>query len=176
MKREYYFCCCLLDNKKFYFIWYWDEEDGVFLDSGGKFPLFDNFEKLTIYANKHKLSIKEETIAYFDLEKVEKLLKHKIFQVDCIGFLNTWNLFSDISRSIGANFNSERKNTKKIYEKLFWGNNLPAVTPEGLLPLFQKTPRFRHLQRCLSGDELHSSLALRLLKMRSSHCVFNWTP
>ncbi len=40
-------------------------------------------------------------------------------------------LFADVSSSIDGGFDADRKLTQKIYDKLFWGCNLPIVTPEG---------------------------------------------
>src|SRR5262245_484055 len=54
--------------------------------------------------------------------------------VDCDEALAAWNLFGDVARSIhGASgvFEGLDRQFGKIYEKLFWGNNLPSITPEG---------------------------------------------
>lgn len=53
------------------------------------------------------------------------------FEIECVDFLNVWNLLDDVSHSVKGNFDSDRKATTKIYDKLFWGNNLLSVTPEG---------------------------------------------
>ena len=49
-------------------------------------------------------------------------------------FLAVWNLFGGIARSspdAGASFRAQDGHLGALYEKLFWGNNLPAITPEG---------------------------------------------
>jgi len=51
--------------------------------------------------------------------------------VDCCNFLDAWSLFADLSRSVAGQFDTDRALTNKIYDKIFWGNNLPAVTPDG---------------------------------------------
>jgi hypothetical protein len=131
MKREYYFCSCRLDQKDCHIIWFSNDEDGVHLNSENKIVSFGNSESLTSYAEKQNLLIKDEMPAFYDFENLEKTLGNKKFEVDCVQFLNAWNLFDDISRSLGENFDPDHKITKEIYNKLFWGNNLPAVTPEG---------------------------------------------
>lgn len=45
-------------------------------------------------------------------------------------FLEVWNLLDDVSRSINGDFDSDRDRTYEIYDKIFRGNNLPAVTPK----------------------------------------------
>jgi len=131
MEREYYPCRCRLDKKDFYFIWFSGEKDGVFVESDGKIPTFEDLSKLLKYASLQNISLKDENANLFDLDKVENSIKQDSFEVNCIDFLNTWNLFDDVSHSLNGNFDSNRKMTNKIYEKLFWGNNLPVVTPEG---------------------------------------------
>jgi hypothetical protein len=131
MEREYYFCGCRLDEKDYYFIWFSDEEDRVYLNREGDFVVFNDLKKIVTYAQQQKLPIKDEEPVFYNLDKLEKKLSDKSFKVDCVEFLNVWNLLDDISRSVEGNFNSDRNATYKIYEKLFWGNNLPAVTPKG---------------------------------------------
>jgi hypothetical protein len=46
--------------------------------------------------------------------------------------LAAWNLVSDVARSIhGAAFEELDSQCGKVYQKLFWGNNLPSMTPAG---------------------------------------------
>ena len=140
MEREFYFCCCRLDEKDFYFIWFSDEADGVYLDLQGNFVVYNDLESLISYTKEQNLFIKDEEPVFYNLQKLETILSKKSFKVDCVEFLNAWNLFDDISRSVEGNFDPDHKITKKIYDKLFWGNNLPAVTPEGKYyePLWSK--------------------------------------
>ena len=45
-----------------------------------------------------------------------------------------WNLFSDVAHSMpdkGSAF-EHLDSQPTIYDKLFWGNNLPSMTPEGM--------------------------------------------
>jgi hypothetical protein len=131
MERVYYFCGCCLNKQNLYFIWYCDENDGVYVNSAGSLLIFDDLETLKTFANRQNILIKDDEPVFYNLDKLEKRLKNKKFKVDCKEFLNAWNLFDDVSRSVKGNFDSDPKVTKNIYEKLFWGNNLPAVTPKG---------------------------------------------
>lgn len=143
MPRKYYFCCCRLNKKDYNFIWFSDEVNGVYSNSENKFPVSGNLAILGKYAESRKLFIKNEEPVFYDLDKLEETLGRTKFKVNCVNFLNAWNLFDDVSHSINENFNSDRKATKQIYEKLFWGNNLPAVTPEGKYykPVWRKKER-----------------------------------
>ncbi|MEM1320365.1 MAG: hypothetical protein AAGG75_08910, partial [Bacteroidota bacterium] len=43
--------------------------------------------------------------------------------------LNVWNLFIDFAHSAKKKFKRKKK-TSKIYDKIFFGNNLPSITPK----------------------------------------------
>lgn len=48
-------------------------------------------------------------------------------------FLDGWNFFEDLIRTFGLEQDFSKFRTArldKVYEKIFWGCNLPAVTPE----------------------------------------------
>jgi hypothetical protein len=52
----------------------------------------------------------------------------------CIILLDGWNFIEDLARTIGLTEEMKRLHSPlldKVYDKLFYGNNLPAVTPEG---------------------------------------------
>jgi hypothetical protein len=52
----------------------------------------------------------------------------------CTLIFNGWNIIDDLLRTIGLKETKEMlniKRLKKIYQKLFYGCNLPSVTPEG---------------------------------------------
>jgi hypothetical protein len=67
-----------------------------------------------------------------DLDSLVEWLKRDVSgAVDCEVFLGAWNLFDDVSRSVGSTFDPDHNLTRDIYEKLFRGNNLPSVSPEG---------------------------------------------
>ena len=57
--------------------------------------------------------------------------------------LTVWNILDDVSMSVNGNFDSKKKRTNKIYDKIFFGNNLPAITPKGesYKPIWSKAER-----------------------------------
>jgi hypothetical protein len=82
----------------------------------------------------------------------------------CKQLLDGWNLLEDLARSLDLAMDKgsvrDQKMRGKAYQKLFWGNNLPSVTPEGrtYLPLFDAHER-RLMRRHLRG--MWSSVAAR---------------
>ena len=121
-----------LDDDDGYLIWYSDEKDGVVVDSGGKVPSFRHAGGLLEYAAAHGLPVAGGDMILHDLDALAGWLqKQELRPADCESLLTAWNLFADVSRSTGGSFDTDPELTGKIYEKLFWGNNLPGVTPEG---------------------------------------------
>ena len=132
MDREYYILWYRLDGIDSYLIWYSDERDGVFVDASGVIPSFRDVDRLLSYAEKRGISVNSEKPILHNLDVLEEWLRAKDAEkIECNSFNSAWNLFADISRSINGSFDRSQKLTQKIYNKLFWGCNLPSVTPEG---------------------------------------------
>ena len=139
MERIYYTVRYRLDNKDRYLIWFRTEEedlDGVVVGKNGTIPIFINETDLMNYAESCGfMPVESSASVIHNLDAIAKWLNEKKRQrarrVDCEKFLNDWNLLGDVSSSIGGDFDPQKERTQKIYEKLFWGNNLPSLTPPG---------------------------------------------
>lgn len=94
--------------------------------------MFNDIESLLKYAASKGLTVDCNNPILLNLDLVTSWLEAKEnTSIDCNLFLNAWNLFRDIAFSVNAEFDSNEKRTKNIYDKLFWGCNLPSVTPKG---------------------------------------------
>ncbi len=131
MAHDYYVCWYRLDRQDRYLIWYSNDTDGVVTDGQNRVPSFKTLADLHLYAEAHNLSILEESPSLHNLDVLAVWLKSPSKDVDCKEFLSTWHLFQDVSASVKGDFDPDREQTTLIYYKLFWGNNLPTVTPEG---------------------------------------------
>ena len=139
MSRIFYPVRYRLDHKDRWLIWHSDdfeeemEADGVVVEPSGSVPIFRTSQGLAAYAEAHNLlPLKADWSAFYNFDAVEKWLKRKRpAQLDCLTFLDTWNLLADLSATVGDDFDPDKAKTRKIYSKLFWGSNLPAVTPPG---------------------------------------------
>lgn len=131
MSADYYKCWYRLNGRDKYLIWYTNDVDGVWLRDG-KIPVFTEHTNLIDYASSNGINIQIEEPRLHDLDVVVKWLESPTGKtVDCPSFNAAWNLFADVSRSVKGDFDQDQKRTKKVYEKLFCGMNLPSVTPEG---------------------------------------------
>ena len=142
MKTLYYPLWYRLDSVNRYLIWINREEvdedlDGVWLGSNGKIPVFRSMNALLDCAQSEDISLESGELNLHNLDVIKRWLKVKRSKaqgptsIDCGDFLAAWNLFADISRSVNGGFDVDRERTQKIYSKLFYGNNLPAITPVG---------------------------------------------
>ncbi len=120
-----------LDGKDSYLIWFsTDEDDGVFVGESNLSPSFDNTDALRNFAKSNKIKLKEEEPLLINLDIVKNWLDGTDNLIeDYNPFLNAWNLFEDVSVSINGDFHKNRN--YDIYERIFWGCNISAVTPEG---------------------------------------------
>jgi hypothetical protein len=138
MERTYFALWYRLDSRDRYLIWFTserDNSDGV-VTSSDFMSIFNSKAELEKYAQINgfmPVDVSEPLL--HNLDMIAKWLKMKKMkharQVDCVHLLNAWNLFADVSKSVNGGFDSNQERTQKIYSKLFWGNNLPTVTPEG---------------------------------------------
>jgi len=133
MPTLYYPCCFRLSGRDDYLIWYSNDQDGVLLNSSGRVAVFNNMEQLRNYAASADLSLEAGKPAQYNLDLIDQWLAGPAKEtVQPTLFLEGWNLFDDVSRSVGGRklFGADVA-FNDVYEKLFWGNNLPAVTPAG---------------------------------------------
>ena len=131
--REYYAVLFVIKDNKHFCCWYGDEKDG-FVVSNNKLVNFETLEQLSEFAKKNQLLIKlEENISIFSIDQILECWRHKNKSIDCKAVLDFWNIIGDISTSLELSFYGNKRVAKldKIYEKLFWGTNNPAVTPNG---------------------------------------------
>lgn len=131
MSREYYSYSYKLNGTQRHLIWISNDADGVYVEAG-VVSSFDNLDDLAEFARSVGLTVETDESVRLDLDAIAEWLNDEaLMRVDCVGLLDAWNLFDDVSRSIGGRFDTDKNLTKVVYDKLFWGNNLPAMTPEG---------------------------------------------
>ncbi len=131
--HTYYCCWYRLDDTDGYLIWFSNDTDGVVTQDDGFVPGFCNLTQLHAYAASLHIDIKKEEPKLHDIDSVKAWLNATTLSrdIDCDNFLSVWNLFADISDSVCCTFDQDKDRTQDIYNKLFWGNNLPAITPPG---------------------------------------------
>ena len=133
---------CFGDSSEF-LIWYEDEnnENRVYT-SGGKVIFFLSEEKARRKANELNINITDT--CFYDVERLIYWFEMHQKEMDCEFLIDFWNMFSDIAYSVGKELEPiKTRRINRCYNKLFWGLNLPAVTPEDCEyePIFTKRER-----------------------------------
>lgn len=107
--------------------------DGLVLDERGRLVTFADLEAVRAHAVAHALELCEGELEPNDLDALATWLAEPgADSVDPSAFLQAWNLFIDLRSSIaGRNTIRDPDGARRIYDKLFWANNIPAVTPPG---------------------------------------------
>lgn len=123
-----------LDGQERFLIWFSNDRDGVVVRDGHVLS-FSSHGALRGFAVQTGLALAEEPDGLHDLDWVQKWVSSpRADTIDCAAALVAWNLFGDVSLSLagaGAAFLELDRAHDGLYDKLFAGNNLPAVTPPG---------------------------------------------
>ncbi len=129
MKDKYYILWYRLENKDSFLILCSNDTDRVLTNKNGKVLTFSDIQKVNDFASKNGIYLEPEEPILHNLDKIIKWVNiGGAKNIDCNEFNSAWNLFEDISQSVNKTFDSNEKSSK-VYEKLFWGCNLPAATP-----------------------------------------------
>jgi len=143
-KNIYYLVRWMYNDKDFFLLWYdgGANPDGYVLRNQKEPTLLITRTKneITEYAQKYGFRLSPQGESVLDFNELSKALKRlrpnrHLSQKMSEVFLNFWNTLDDISSSTKIQLISQdlfhKEDLDRLYEKLFYGNNLPPVTPEG---------------------------------------------
>ncbi|HEY9677647.1 MAG TPA: hypothetical protein V6C76_06545 [Drouetiella sp.] len=132
---EFYPSLIKFEGKQRYLLWQTsDDYDCVVLGEDGMMLNFDTIELLIAHAEKlHIVVVSDQEPQCLDLDLLDAWLKDpQTKTVKPKLFLNAWNLFTDVQSAINRkNMDREDNAYPRLYDKLFWSNNLPIFTPVG---------------------------------------------
>ncbi|MCE9636562.1 MAG: hypothetical protein K8T90_12730 [Planctomycetes bacterium] len=139
MTRTHYPASYLLDGRVRWLLWFdgGDGSDGVVVSAPGRVPSFASLGGLRAFAGRCTIALSSETPqAPCDLDTAERWAAAPPTTLDCNGLLGAWNLLWDVAGSVGddgAEFvrRHDAAVASDVYERMFWGCNLPSVTPLG---------------------------------------------
>lgn len=116
-------------KKECYALWYTDDVDGFLLDDNGKIRSFASEEKARIFGKREGYYLDDEIVSISS----DILLSFGREEIDCNLILTYWNIFSDLARSVNCKFLGDNSDgdVEGIYQKLFYGCNLPAIRKDG---------------------------------------------
>jgi hypothetical protein len=128
---DYYIFVLIIEKKEYYCIWYSNGKDG-FVTESDQIVFFTNKEQLNKYAASKNINYKEG-IAKLNIDIAIDWLNSNRETIDCIYFLDFWNVIEDLANSICKDFygNSDKGMVYEVYNKLFYGSNLLAIKGDG---------------------------------------------
>jgi hypothetical protein len=133
--REYYPCQVLLHGTATFLIWYAAEQDGFAIDGKGRLVTAADLESLLVRAHAMNITFRETRPAQYNFDVILSWCARPApAGVDCKAFLDVWNFLDDLAATDEEKHESWIRLSRaadNCYDKLFWGNNLPAVTPPG---------------------------------------------
>lgn len=107
-----------------------EDSDGVLVDNG-RIVAVRTPAEFSVLSHHHDLTLEEDNGTLQNLDGLEELLELPLSDGICAQILDAWNLFNDISRSVGASLDSWSPDLDTCYDKLFFGINLESITPAG---------------------------------------------
>jgi len=136
--KWHYLVCFIFLEKKYYLFW---KDDLFFISHENDCMLIRaNKDSMLSVAKNYKLFVSDQEVYLIDMDDSFKLLKQmrrdrSLSEKSCRILLGCFNMLEDMAKSlaipVGMQDIEENAVLDHVYDKIFWGNNLPAVTPEG---------------------------------------------
>ena len=135
-EQRHYFCEFRFDHRRLYVVWYSNEQDGLVRLKDGRIAAFADEPQVHEFSRASGMSLMPDPPQVYDFDMIAAWCDHPTSEkIDPAAFLNAWNMLED-AQSFKSNVVSLYKITSRradeIYDKLFFGNNMPAVTPDGV--------------------------------------------
>lgn len=127
---EYYLVQFVCQSKEYNTLWFSDNSDGFLVDAScSRILVF--FDRAAADKAAHNRGGRlHEGITSINCDMLLCLTSSRL---DCNTILNFWNVVSDIAVSLAVSFfgDSNESQIHCLYEKLFYGCNLPAIKKDG---------------------------------------------
>jgi len=127
---EYYFIVKItVSGRRFFLIWNAEYESVFLTDDKKDILVFTNLFNLTSYAKTKGIDL-DYRITPYDLDNITVTAE----TLDCKEIVEKWNIISDLALTAGLEFSGEDKRYNAIYDKLFFGCNLPTMKHHSYTP------------------------------------------
>ena len=118
-------------GRRAFFVWVSNDRDTVVLNSTGSILLFQSLVELAQFVSSQGMVLSHEEPAPYDFDAIRAWCDEPGPPVDCNKLLDAWNMLADIFASRARTndlLTRADKDAGSIYDKLFRGCSLPAVT------------------------------------------------
>jgi hypothetical protein len=135
VQRVYFPCRVRLNGANAFVLWYEDDRDGFVRSPAGRLFVAESCEVLAARAAALGVSVEPEAGAEYDFDRIREWCRRPtVAGIDCPAFLAAWNFFDDLAglhTAPSTEYALLSRSASECYDKLFWGTNLPSVTPPG---------------------------------------------
>lgn len=153
---NYYIIKITLCQREFFLLWNCEYEPVFLVNENGKPIFFGSLAGLKAFTEKNNIKLDEE-ITEYDLDDITVTAEI----LDCNEVIQNWNIMSDLALSVGEEFSGEEKRFNDIYDKLFFGCNLPAMKHPPYTPEWN-AEEITEINRILSeGAELFARFLIK---------------
>ncbi len=127
-----YLCSARLDGVRRIFLWDSGDDgaDQVVVDDKGKVLEFPSESAARDSRPPAGHVLSSEPATHYDFDAIQAWCASTTDTLDCATLLNAWNLLGDLPHAENL-FTWADVRAKGVYDKLFFGCNLPAITPQG---------------------------------------------
>jgi hypothetical protein len=134
LARLYFPCRVRLNGADAFLLWYEDERDGFARTPDGRLLVGASLDALATSAAGLGVEWGEAYTDY-DFDRVRAWCRRPTSEgFECRAFLDAWNFFDDLAglrTAPSSEYARVSEAATACYDKLFWGSNLPSVTPPG---------------------------------------------
>ena len=123
--KEYYIVELVFEKRAYFTLWYESDTDGFVLNEEGNcIRAFDDAISARIFADRLGYILAGNATIVCN-----ELVLLNFQNLNCHLLLDFWNIVSDMTNSLSINFLGDHKerNIASLYNKLFYGCNLPAI-------------------------------------------------
>lgn len=120
-------------NTRMFLAWFSDDVDGFVCGTNGRPLAFRRIKDLSEAASAIGVEVPEVVTACMNFDRIERDIRRR--RVVARHTLDAWNLLSDFIATTGKTTEAlegiDRREAKRVYNKLFFACNLHAMTPDG---------------------------------------------
>jgi hypothetical protein len=133
--RRHYVCRVRFNTAIAFVVWYSGDSGGCLRDDDGKLLAAHNLGALASGIADRDVILADSDPSDYDFDRIRCWCATPVAaEIDCSAFLDAWNFFDDLgalSAAADTPYTRESHAAIACYDKLFWGANIPALTPPG---------------------------------------------
>jgi hypothetical protein len=132
MSETWYPLALRVGGRTLFLLWGSDDWalNRIIADAGRVVSFSDEVSARQYALAKNLTLAPKEELHLHDLDSAVRWLEADA-EPDCSLLLAIWNLAGDVARSVNEPFEDRGGALDDVYDKLFFGNNLPSMTPPG---------------------------------------------